>query len=343
MTTYFTDVFTGTNGAAWNSSNWTSIFNGTGASATIQTNKGRANAGTVADPSNKKGMRYFGSTHADYELTTKFTFVNGNDGSMEIWLRASTSDPDGTGYFLSLSKNGSNALLYKAVNYTYTQLGSTPLSPGTGTEYACKVYAVGTSIKLKVWATSGSEPGSYQVSVTDSAVAAAGYAYVAALNGGASGVIIDFDDTTLTDGTGNAFTFTASCQPATSYFKTLVTKAPFAGSSTAVGTFSKIRVVVKLFTASATATGAYLKTAQKRLSGTVSATGVAIKKVPRAFAGSTTGTGFLRRSSVRVFTGSTTGAGTFVSTFLGRVFGRPGIISTVARAAAEVRIRIRKG
>ena len=51
----------------------------------------------------------------------------------------------------------------------------------------------------------------------------------------------------------------------------------------------------------------------------------------------------MRRSSVRTFTGSVAATGAFTKTFLGRVFGRPGIITAVATAAAEVRIRIRKG
>lgn len=142
---------------------------------------------------------------------------------------------------------------------------------------------------------------------------------------------------------GNTFLATASCQPTGAYFKTLVTKAPFVASSTAVGTFTKIRVVVKILTASVTATGALLHVTLKRLTGTVTAVGVALKRMPRTFTGSTSAIGVFGKAFARKYTGSVTATGAFARVLLGRVFGRPGSTGATVNTDSEVRIRIRKG
>jgi hypothetical protein len=343
MTTYFTDPFTGSNGSAWNASNWTVLFSATGSSAQIQSNTGQENAGTSSGPSNKHAMRYSGTNRADYEWSGKFTYTTSNNGSCEIWLRASTSSPDGTGYFLQLNTGGPAAVI-KANSFTYTQLGSDipSLTLAQNTEYGFKFYVVGTTIKAKVWPTSGSEPGSYQINVTDSAVAAAGYAYIATLNGSNSGVIFRFDDVTLTDGQGNAFIWTASVGASGAFSRGTVTKAPFTGSTTATGVLTTLKVVVKLFTGAVSTTGAFLKRTNKIFTASVSTVGVALKRHLRTFTASVTPTGFYRKASVRIFTASVSTVGTFSTTFLGRVFGRPGrAVVTVARAA-ETFIRVRR-
>jgi hypothetical protein len=344
VTTYFgPDTFTGTNGSGLGA-NWTAaLISTTGASCAIQGNQARSNAGTVASYGGKRADRYSGTNRADYEWTGKVTINSSTDGGVEIWIRANTGSPDGTGYFLRIEVGTNTVRLNKAVSFTYTTLQTISGfgSITQGTQYSFKFYVVGTSVKAKFWLTSGSEPGSYQLSTTDSAVAAAGYTYFATAGGGAAGFQADFDDITLTDGTGNAFTFTGSIT-ATGAIQKNITKNPFTGSITPTGVLNKVKVVTKLLTGSITATGAFLKTPNKIFTGSITATGVKIFQVSKLFTASITATGLFRKSSVRVFTGSITAHGTLVVTFLGRVFGRPGILAVRVYKAAELFIRVRR-
>lgn len=340
MTTYFTDPFTGTNGSAWNASNWTSLFAATGSSATIQGNKGRQVAGSSSGSNNKKGMRYT-STLTDVEIAGTLSFTTSASGSVEIWLRASTSAPDGTGYFLQFDGPGGGINLLKAVSFSYTNLSSNlgGITLASGTTYGFKFYVVGTTVKAKVW--TGSEPGSYTVSTTDSAVGAAGYAYIATLNNAAANVTVDYDDVVLTDGTGNAFTYTASVTGAGVLAKAM-TKNAFTGSSTGAGALTTRKVVVRAFTASVSTVGVFAKQAIKLFTGSSTITGLSKKTMFRVFTASSTATGFFRKAGVRLLTGSVTATGVSSRTFLGRVFGRPGKAVVTAWRAAEIKIRVRR-
>jgi hypothetical protein len=343
MTTYLSEAFTGSNGASWNASNWTNLISTSGASATIQSNKGRQNAGSATGYSGKRADRWNGATHADYEFIGKVTFVNSVDGHAEIWLRASTTAYDGTGYLCSINVGTTNNItVTKAVSYTYTTLGSASVTVTQGTTYGFRFYVVGTTIKAKVWDASGSEPGSYNLTYTDSAVAAAGYAYLGTNGGSAANMQIDWDDITLTDGTGNALTFTGTVTSTGSLLKSTITKLPFTGSTTAVGVLTKLKVVVKSFTGSITPIGAFIKVPQKVLTGSVTTTGASVKRLFRIYTGTTTGVGTFRKASVRSFTGSITPVGTFVETFLGRIFGTPGVARVAVVRAAQAIIRIRR-
>lgn len=344
MTTYFgPDTFTLSNGSA-PGANWTTgLISTTGASSSVQSNQYRLNAGTATGYAGKRADRYSGTNRADYEIQSKVTINSSTDGGVEIWIRASTSSPDGTGYFLRIETGSNTVRIGKAVSFTYTTL-QTISGFGTisqGSQYAFKFYVVGTSIKAKFWLASNSEPGSYQLSTTDSAVAAAGYVYLAVVGGSASGFTADFDDITLTDGTGNAFTFTGSCQASGSLFKN-VTKNPFTGSITPTGVLNKVKVVTKLLTGSITAAGALVKVPMKVLTGSIQPTGVKLFTMLKTFTGSITPSGSFRKSMVRVFTGTITAHGNLVTTFLGRVFGRPGIAAMRVYKAAEAFIRVRR-
>ena len=349
MTNLFTDPFTGSNGAAWNATNWTtsgvSSLNTSGASATIQGNKGRLNAGTVTTYGGKMAIRYAGSNVADAEWIGKFTLTTTVDGAFECWLRASTSAPDGTGYILSVNLGTSNnVVITRANSFAYTTLSTSSVTVSQNTEYGFRFYVVGTTIKAKIWPTSGSEPSSYTATVTDSAVSAAGYSYFDSKGGNSSGFIVDVEDVTLTDGTSNQFTYTGSVQPGAGVFKrNLVTKNPFAGSTTAVGTWSYIKVVTRVFTASITGAGVLIKLPKKLLTGSSAPFGIQIKTVPKTITASIASSGVFRKAFVRKFLGTIATAGAITVTFAGRVFGRPGIVKVTVEKAGDVRLRVRRG
>lgn len=142
---------------------------------------------------------------------------------------------------------------------------------------------------------------------------------------------------------GNSI-FPAGTISATGVTTKRVNKNPFTASVTATGVLTTLKVVAKIFTGSITATGAFAKRANKVIAATISATGVNIKRINKSiFTGSITATpGTFRKAGIRTFTGSITATSTFATTFLGRVFGRPGIARVVAARAAEVIIRIRR-
>jgi hypothetical protein len=345
MTTYFTDAFTGSNGASWNASNWTassiSTLNTAGATATIQGNRGRLFTGSVASYGGKVARRYAGTNQADLEMSGKIIFNDAIDGQFQCWIRASTSAIDGTGYAFTVTVGSSdNVTIIRANSYSYTTIGTASVTISQGSEYNWKHYCVGNTHKAKVW--TGSEPA-YNVDVSDSVVTAAGYAYVIAVGGGSAGFDVDIDDVSLTDGTGGAAATYTGSVTATGTIHKIVTKNPFTGSITASSTWSYIKIVERLFTSSVTATGALVKGVVKSFAGFSTAESTMTKQAQKRFAGSITGTGFFQKNFIRVFTGTITAVGASTITFVGRVFGRPGRVKTTVTKAGEVRMRIRRG
>lgn len=356
MTTYFTDAFTGSDGAAWNSTNWTtsniSSLNTSGSTATIQTNRGRLYTGTVASYGGKVARRYNGTNQADLEMSGKIIFNDAIDGRFECWIRASTSAIDGTGYILSFDVgSSSNVTIVRANSYSYTTIGTASVTINQGSEYNWKHYCVGNTHKAKVW--TGSEPA-YNINVSDSAVTAAGYCYVIAIGGGSSGFDCDIDDVSLTDGTGGAvgnFTGTLGTGLAGTFSRGTVTKNPFTGTlgTGLAGTLTKVKVAIATYTGTIGTglAGTFKKNAVKPFTGTLT-TGLAgtFAKVPlKSFAGtfSSSLAGFFQKSFVRTFTGTIASVGTPTITFIGRVFGRPGRVRISTQKAGEVRLRIRRG
>lgn len=344
MVTYFLDDFTGSNGSAWNASNWTSHVSSTGASATIQSNQGRLSAGTSAGGSNKRSQKYAGANLTDVEISGKVTLPTTNGSSAEVWVRTDAVTPDsGNGYFLTF-RIGSAVTLSKGAGFTYPSLGSTSVTVSQNTQYGFRLYAVGSSIKAKVWATSGSEPSSYQVSVTDTTHSGSGLTILTANNGVATGMIADFDDVKLTDGTDNQFTYVGSIAPTAGTFRrNLVTKNAFTGSSTPVGVWSYIKVVTRVFTGATTAVGVVRRSALKILTGSALPVGFHRKDMRRTFNASITSTGVFRKAFVRKFIGTIATVGTATVNFAGRVFGRPGIVRVTVEKAGQVRMRARRG
>lgn len=200
MTTLLTDDFTGTNGAAINSSKWVVARTTTGAGATIQSNRARLNAGTLADYDGAVSIRANISNVADAEwLTSSFWYQDSQDGRLEAWLRCDDISNPGNGYFLSLLRTGTVAL-YKASGFSYNSLATASFSFTTGTGYKLRFRVVGTTVQAKLWAATDTEPSSWTMNVTDSSVTAAGQCALSVQGGGAAGLPVDLDDVTLTDG-----------------------------------------------------------------------------------------------------------------------------------------------
>ena len=200
MATYINDTFTGTNGAAWSGTYWTSAMATAGSTATIQSNKGRLNTGTLTNWAGQEGMRYSGSTTvADTEFVGTFTFPNSAEVYFYVEVR-SGSTFNGTNCY-SVYFDGTTCTFDKAVATVGTNFSSKAFAPGVGVAFGVRLRAVGTTIQYRAW--TGTEPGTWDTTVTDSSVAN-GSVGVLAIGGAAAGGIVDVDDVLVTDGAAAA-------------------------------------------------------------------------------------------------------------------------------------------
>lgn len=337
MATY-TDDFTGTNGAAWSSTYWTTAKR-TGASAsTIDTNRGKQVLSTSGNYTDYETQRHVNGNIVDGMLEGTINWPTDNEQFNQIWFRGESALQN-NGYFLSIEPSYNNVRFYKRVGGTQTALGTnTAVTLNASTTYNWKVEWTGTTLRCKVW--TGAEPGTWLVSITDSSFTAAGHSGIGT-DGGLAAIAytVFWDNVTLTTPTPT-LTATGSIT-ATGALSRRPNKI-FTGSSTAAGVFTKLKVVQKILTGSITGAGVFLKRANKTFTGSSTPTGFVRKSLSRWFTGSITATGAYRNAFVRYFTGSITAAGSLATANLGRIFGRPGVITATVRKAGEVILRIRR-
>ena len=151
-----------------------------------------------------------GTDLASVEVSGLFSYFTVNDGHLEVWARADTGGVNpGNGYFLSLNRYVTFSI-YKAVAFTYTPIATMSFSANTGTDYKFRFSAVGSAIKARVWGAYDPEPTTWNMSVTDTDVTAAGTTMLSALGGGDPGMIVDVDDIIITDGASSLTTVTKS-------------------------------------------------------------------------------------------------------------------------------------
>jgi len=254
LTLYMSDVFVGTDNAAWNGSNWTQAVATTAATAYILSNRGRMQAGTntvytgsVAERATGAGQR------TDIEVDLTFNFSGSDDGSLEIWVRSPSPFGSSDGYYLLIARSLSSWIMFKAVSWTYTQQGSSQSMTFTsGLDYKAKfkVTGVGATVTLssKVWLASGSEPGSW-TTATDSAsdrVVTSNYVTLNLKGGNAGGQVCDVDDVSISDGGGSiAGAVTASEGPSFSVIGSVASSGAKTGTVTATITRNVNAVMTK--------------------------------------------------------------------------------------------------
>jgi len=277
-----------------------------------------------------------------------YTFVATSTTSRTVTVTVSPGTADGAG-----------VAVYKATGTGTIRLGaSNKGSPNAGTtSFNGTLTTTASNSTIVAAASEWTDTGGFTLSSSDqtsfqffSNTSFNGCAGVKQSVGAAGAKTVNF---TGSSGTGqwywilfelfeSAITPTGSVS-ATGVMTKNVTKIPFTGSVTAAGVVTLLKVVVRVFTASVTATGAFIKRAQKVLTGSITPVGGGYKIIQKLpFTGSVTPTGAFRKAYVKLFAGSVTAVGTFASTFLGRVFGRPGITRVTVNRAAKAIIRIRR-
>src|SRR5690606_15751548 len=117
----------------------------------------------------------------------EFEVPSGNKTQVNVCLRADGAwglgDIPSNGYIAQANMAGDNYFLLKAVSGTVTQLGSSvSLSFSTGVVYAMRFECDGSTIRMKVWDTSGAEPGTWALEETDTGITGSGQLQLSARN-----------------------------------------------------------------------------------------------------------------------------------------------------------------
>jgi hypothetical protein len=186
------DTWTGANGSAWGGG-WVTFGDATtGATFDVQSNRGRIVAGGSGSRAGKK----FDAGSADVEETVTVR-VTGSAEAQVYWRCDSAMN---NGYALVFSaSNGVRVQQIVAGVFSTRYNAATVGGPSVvaGTDYSCRIRHVGEYLELKVWATAGSEPLTWNLDTTDSLYLAT--SYIGLATWGAS-TTSTFDDLTVTDG-----------------------------------------------------------------------------------------------------------------------------------------------
>lgn len=338
--TDYSDSFTGSNGSAW-ASPWVNARRTGSGSSTIDTNRGKQVSSSNGNYTDYETSRYNGVTFENAVLSGTVTFPTDNEVFGQVWMRADSTignPTNGNGYFLSIEPVYNVIHLFRRVNGTQTSLASSvPVTIAANTTYNFKMECAGTTIRGKLW--TGTEPD-WMTSATDSSHAS-GYAGLSIDGGLAASVAwrADWDNWLLSTPTP-ALTFTGSVSSSGTVVKSL--GRIFLANVTSSGVYSGLKVVTRLFLAQIAPAGAFAKYAIKRFTGSMPSSGIAIKSLARWFTGGVSSSGVFWKAPIRVFTGAVAPAGAFILTLLGKVFGRPGILTMLPRKAGELIMRIRR-
>lgn len=168
--------FPGADGDAWDSSKFTSFStSGSGTTTTISSGTGKVHitAGGYSGAWGKFNM----TPTADVDIYAEWFVENSNRAWIGLVARVSGFDASGRpinayGWRLDNSGLGGKQLM-KWVSGTDSLLGRVSWTPSNNTWYGTRFQVIGSTVRGRMWALSGSEPSTWDVSTTDSAVSAA--------------------------------------------------------------------------------------------------------------------------------------------------------------------------
>lgn len=203
MTIAYSDAFTGSNGAAAANLVVSNAGTGTG-SCVIQGNKLRMTTSGSAGHVIRAILPSAQWQSAEGRATITWTTPASGPGNIvpQIQLRTSGNwdteiDSPVLGY-KCIFLQGSGVGLFKRTGGTTTQLGSyVSKTITTSTTYGFTLETTGTTIRCRMWTGSSDPGGSWDISVTDSAVAGPGQFQMALLSQDAAVLSVDWDDLSL--------------------------------------------------------------------------------------------------------------------------------------------------
>lgn len=193
-TDFLDESFTGTNGAAWSSSNWVTTAVTSPATVTIQSNSGQLVTGTAAYASDANVRTVI--TKQDVSAAVTMTPTTGEQyGVIAIRCDGTWSGSvPGTAYVIEVDFANGLYKFEKIVGGTATVF-ATPGGLGASTAVKARIQALGSTITARVWAAGATEPTTWDATVTDTSITAAGSVALTAQNGSAGGAkTITFDN-----------------------------------------------------------------------------------------------------------------------------------------------------
>ena len=144
------------------------------------------NAGVVSNTGSNSYSAVLGpqaTNEEAYATGSISTFNNSNFGVVLRWT-------NGNNWYKAYI-DGQHLIIQKKVNGVTTILASVPFAATAGTAYTIHFRVVGTTLTANAWAASGSEPGGWMVTATDSSLTA-GYCGMRFLTQGGSATITSF-------------------------------------------------------------------------------------------------------------------------------------------------------
>lgn len=343
------DTFTGSNGAAWNSTNWATALNqGSGGGVTIQGNQGRVATGTTSG--NRTSVRFLAAARLDTEVLFDWVVPAAFDQFPAIWFRTPSAVDTAYGFYFTLTA-GDMSVGYALQSSPYNGIDIATFTHGftAGQVVRTRIAVFGgtgtKTLKARTWLASGSENTStWQINTTSNqAINTANFIGLTTSSGGSGSRNFFIDNFSAYD-TETPSQKTISVSGSSTPVGTLIKSMPklFSGSSTPSGPFTKTRTVVRNFAGSSTSTGAFIKTPVKMLAGSSTAVGTYLKQARKVLAGSSTPVGTYLKFARKRFSGTVTPVGSLVINALGRVFGVPGIVVMKIRKSGELRTRFRR-
>ena len=337
------ETFTGSDGSAPNATNWTVARNeGTGGSVTIQGNRCRLRCGNA--DGNRISLRVTGITNlADAEMVFDWD-VTPNMYPTAI-LRSDSQISTVNGYTFSLRQN--DMVVSRRVTPTPVDLVTNTHGFVFGDQVRSRIAIFGQRIRARTWLRSQPEPtNTWQIDYTDTGgITTGGYVGVTMQSSNSAAGSVDFfiDNLSLSDTiTPTQATLLASGSISLAGTETSTTKKLLVGAMTPGGVLVKSRAVLKILAGAITPAGALVKVMPKLLAGVISPTGAKTATATKKLTGSVTPTAFIRRGPMRKFGGTIAPAGSGTPTFIGRLFGRPGLAVMTLIHRAEVAIRHRE-
>lgn len=343
------ETFTGSNGSAPNATNITLALNqGSGGGITIQGNQLRIRTGTTQF--NRTSVRLTGISLADWEVEFDWVVPSNSINFAQMMCRGGNSIDANEGYIFSLEPNDMTVTRHNPVNtYSGPSLVTDTHGFTTGQLVRTRVAMFGYRIRSRTWLVGDPEPTSvWQIDYTDPSgsgginqAGAIGWSTSSATSGSKDFFVdnIDLHDT-ITPSQATLFA-TGGITPTG-----VLVKQPrklFAGAMTPAGALTKSRAVTRSFAGAITPAGALMKSLPRNFAGVITPAGVLKRQPNKKFVGAVTPAGATRKSMIKTFAGSIAPTGAAVVTFVGRIFGRPGLVVMKLLERAEVRIRHRNG
>jgi len=149
-------------------------------------------------------------SRADVEILAKLRVTVNYDGAGTLQARGAGISGNEIGYFAGISPV-KNEIYISKYTPVFTEIATLSKSITWGSWYYVRFNLSGTSLKLRVWAYGGSEPGYWNIITTDSSIVNAGWIGVGGYNNGA-----DYDYFCVTNDGGTALSYSSSSSSSSS-------------------------------------------------------------------------------------------------------------------------------